>query len=110
MHRVNVQFFYLFWDVPFACPRTSITHAAKQKAIVVVFVDDSRLSWSGKTIEEYVDHHMDRVFGKPDPQSLSEVIDNYIGIDIDAENNCRRMLSTYSNVSLHPCAANHHQE
>ena len=32
-----------------------------------------------------------------------------IGIDPDAENVCRQMLSTHFNVSLHPCAANHNQ-
>ena len=43
--------FYLFWDVPFTCSRSASTYAAKQKAIVVVFVDDSRLSWNGDTIK-----------------------------------------------------------
>ena len=33
--------FCLFWDKVFTCTHTDITYAAKQKAIVVVFVDDS---------------------------------------------------------------------
>ena len=55
----------------------------------------SRLSWTGKTIEGYVDHYMERVFGKPDQQSLSEVIGNYIGIDIDL-----KLVSTSSHHRL----------
>ena len=35
--------FYLFWDKAFTCSRTGITHAGKQQAIVVVFVDDISL-------------------------------------------------------------------
>ena len=74
--------FYFFWDKAFTCSRTGITHDGKQQAIVVVFVDDSRLSWRGKTIEAYVDFHMERVFGTPSAQSLLETVGNYIGIDI----------------------------
>ena len=68
--------FYLFWDVAFTCSRTGVVHAGKQQAIVVVFVDDSRLSWRGATIEAYVDFHMERVFGTPSAQSLLETVGN----------------------------------
>ena len=57
-------------------------------------MDDSRLSWQGETIESYVDYHMDRVFGTPSLQSQEEVIDNYIGIDIDASPNHLTMSNT----------------
>ena len=86
--------FYLFWDVPFTCSRAGVTHAGKQQALVVVFVDDSPLSWRGATIEAYVDFHMERVFGTPSAQSLLETVGNYIGIDIDASPNHLEMSNT----------------
>ena len=92
--------FYLFWGASFTCSRSGTTHDAKQKAIVVVFVDDSRLSWQGKTIEEYVDYHMGRVFGTPSLQSQAEVIGNYIGIDIDASPGHLTMPNTKTNESM----------
>ena len=86
--------FYLWWDESFTCSRSGVTHAGKQQAIVVVFVDDSRLSWRGLTIEAYVDFHMERVFGTPSAQALLETVGNYVGIDIDASPDHLSMSNT----------------
>ena len=99
-YDVEPCMFYLFWDVPFTCSYTSTTYAAGQKAIVVVFVVDLRLSWKSKTIDGYVDFHMDRVLGEPDPQSLMEVVGNYIGIDIDASEDHLAMSNTKTRFAL----------
>ena len=92
--------FYLFWDKAFTCSHTGIVHVGKQQAIVVVFVDDSRLSWRGVTIEAYVDFHMERVFGTPSAQSLLETVGNYIGIDIDASPDHLEMSNTKTREAM----------
>ena len=78
----------------------NVTHAAGQKAIIVVFVDDGRLGWSGDSICTFFDYHFDRVFGAPDEQSVLETMGNYIGIDVVADEDSMTLTCDKTRANL----------